>query len=1016
IQPRMPWLLLANYNSNGYRGVIADEDRARFATSERNLIPDDIILPMFNEYGSRLTYSLEPQFPMDSIDPQQNIDWDWESGSWSVKVATPDGSTQTLGPAKFVAKSGNGPTTKNTALTAWTPNSYGLYTVTAEGWINDTRGRRHEGGGTYRFWIAKRMTLATATFQGMPYPVGSRYGRDIQFNPAYPADVKVNARLYVNSSATDVRQISYAGKASPAGLYGAAQGMQSFPLDAPGEYWAYVLATYTDAEGALWVCSMRHAGIVYATDSSVIARGKKIIVGNQALDRGETKYEGYVESNGTQHLVHLGFPFQSGDVLLIGTEGQGANKIEPVLTYQKQGDTAAWDSKLNGVGTSNLSIKTSNGYSPHLFPEYITDMEYYYAAAPRPGFMGRFIVGESITRAPYWPVSPNSFGSQIGASSNGDVAGDIYRLIGGVALRRKSQTPMYSGYIASAFLLPKGTKNNRIVAAGSEDLHGPLGNKARFFLVGLRPGTAFEVGNTFRPALQIDPILPVSIHFVLTYPDGRQQVADGVGDSFGSFAGPSAWPLDIPGVYRYQISASWNGYAGRMPGLPESGGEFFVYNARPAGATGLRIDGATTRVFSATTGLPLTGSSSASSVRYTLITPGAVIEQGELPVRNGKFSYTFDAVAVNAKVPLYDIVSITTGKPYIGRVIHLTFFSQEKTATGSYYDVLRVILRGTTALTPARFAGGTMAMMPGDEVPLPAAALRVAATDPAFMDAWDMQIDALIRARQLELVAQEDDTLIPGRRHERWRQVAQGVPVWGGEITRQVEGATARSIFGALYAGVAVDTRPQIGVIAAGRLIEQRTGGVVPADRPPMLTILPREEGGYALTWRAEARSATDIVLCFIDAGSGATLLSYSNLKSQQARAGDAAVSTMQLQTSHAAARTRVGAGVITTYDLRGDLSRAVGAVSRTQPLGLTDIASVAAGSSGDSVAIAAHSGLSDVYDFFLKRFGRSGLDGRDQPIAGLIHPVRQGEWETAGTGFKHFFTGSFWDGRMVVF
>ena len=53
----------------------------------------------------------------------------------------------------------------------------------AAGWIADTTGRRYEGGGTYRFWMAKRMTLATATFQGQPYPVGASYGRDIQFNP-----------------------------------------------------------------------------------------------------------------------------------------------------------------------------------------------------------------------------------------------------------------------------------------------------------------------------------------------------------------------------------------------------------------------------------------------------------------------------------------------------------------------------------------------------------------------------------------------------------------------------------------------------------------------------------------------------------------------------------------------------------------------------------------------------------------------------------------------------------------
>ena len=363
------------------------------------------------------------------------------------------------------------------------------------------------------------------------------------------------------------------------------------------------------------------------------------------------------------------------------------------------GDTSAWDTTLNDVGRTNLRIKTSNGYSPHLYPEYITAMEYYYGAAPRPGFMGRFLVGESTVRAPYWSVSPNSFGGQIGASPNGDAPGDIYRLLGGVVLRRPGQDPMYSGYISSAFLLHKGTNNNRVVAAGSEDLNGPLGEKARFYLVGLRPGTSFPVGSTFRPALQIDPLLPVAIRFTLTYPDGRQKVADGVGDRFGSFAGSTAWPLDVAGVYRYQIAASWNGFKGRMPGLPESGGEFFVYSStRPAGAAGLRVDGASQRTFSASTGVTIAGSSTASVVHYTLITPGAVIEQGDLAVQGGRFQYVFDPAAVHQKVPLYDITSITTGKPQIGRVIHLTFFAEERAGGSAFFDVTRVILRGTTAI------------------------------------------------------------------------------------------------------------------------------------------------------------------------------------------------------------------------------------------------------------------------------------------------------------------------------
>jgi len=33
IQPRIPWVLLANYNSNGYRGVVAEEDKPYFAIS-----------------------------------------------------------------------------------------------------------------------------------------------------------------------------------------------------------------------------------------------------------------------------------------------------------------------------------------------------------------------------------------------------------------------------------------------------------------------------------------------------------------------------------------------------------------------------------------------------------------------------------------------------------------------------------------------------------------------------------------------------------------------------------------------------------------------------------------------------------------------------------------------------------------------------------------------------------------------------------------------------------------------
>ena len=54
---------------------------------------------------------------------------------------------------------------------------------------------------------------------------------------------------------------------------------------------------------------------------------------------------------------------------------------------------------------------------------------------------------------------------------------------------------------------------------------------------------------------------------------------------------------------------------------------------------------------------------------------------------------------MHAKIPIYDVVSITTGKPQIGRVVHLTFFSEESAPDGTkFFDFARVILRGTEAV------------------------------------------------------------------------------------------------------------------------------------------------------------------------------------------------------------------------------------------------------------------------------------------------------------------------------
>lgn len=699
IQARIPWVVLGDYNSNGYRGVIAQEDRGRFALSMRNLIQDEVVLPLYDEADkNKLSYNLEPQFPMDAIEARSNIPWDGTKGELAIQVTGPDGKTVDLGKAPIVAKTNLGVTTKKATFTKWTPPGYGQYTVKLSGWIADIWGNRYEGGGTYRFWIAKRMTLATATFQGVSYPVGGRYGRDIGFNPAVPADVSVTATLFANSDPTQQRTVSYSGKASPAGIYGAAQGTKPLPLDAPGEYYAHILATYTDQDGHLWVCPMTHAGVVYPEDTPIVARGKKVQPKGGALaNRGSTQFEGWADkATDTSALAHINFPFQSGDVLLIASEGEGANKIEPVLNYETKTNPAAWNPALQSIGISNLKLKTSNGYSPHMFPEYITDWNYYYAGAPRPGFMGRFLVAENGTRAPYWPTTTSSFGGQINASNNGDLPGDIYRLLGGVVVRQAGKSPLYAGYMSSAFLLPEGSNNNRVVAAGSEDVIGPNGSKARFYLVGTRPGMVYETGTSFTPAVQIDPILPASITFTLTYPDGRMVTTSGSGDAFGSWAGKDKWVMDIPGVYRYTLKGEWQGYIGEMPGLPPTGGELYVIEKeRPVGAKGLQFNLLTQTTFDVTKGITITGLSTAPVVDFAAVIPGAVVLQGMVPVKDGKFEYFFNPTEITKRFPTYDTANRASGKPEVRDVVHLTFFTREKTDKGDiYHSFVRLIIRG----------------------------------------------------------------------------------------------------------------------------------------------------------------------------------------------------------------------------------------------------------------------------------------------------------------------------------
>jgi hypothetical protein len=87
------------------------------------------------------------------------------------------------------------------------------------------------------------------------------------------------------------------------------------------------------------------------------------------------------------------------------------------------------------------------------------------------------------------------------------------------------------------------------------------------------------------------------------------------------------------------------------------------------------------------------------------------------------------------------------------------------------------VLLSIAALTlAARFAGRVQAQGPR-RIGLQA----VGGTD---LRAWDAQVDRMVRRGELEVRLEREDTLMPGRKHVRFTQLVNGVPVYGADVAR----------------------------------------------------------------------------------------------------------------------------------------------------------------------------------------------------------------------------------------
>jgi bacillolysin len=298
-----------------------------------------------------------------------------------------------------------------------------------------------------------------------------------------------------------------------------------------------------------------------------------------------------------------------------------------------------------------------------------------------------------------------------------------------------------------------------------------------------------------------------------------------------------------------------------------------------------------------------------------------------------------------------------------------------------------------------------------------ATTLAFTTQNPAELRDWDGRVDALERSGALALRTVRADTLLPDRMHQRYDQYVGGVRVFGGDISRQTRQGMTESVFGTVYERIAVSGTPGLSEDDARVRFAALSTAELPHDRPVELVVLPRDEGGATLAWRAHVWSGHQWLHSFIDATSGAMVLQYDDLQRQATVGTATGVLGDRKKISANAGGGRYWADdqlrppVLITYDLRGNVYRAIDLLNGWPAVG-SDIASDPDNVWTDGASVDAHVYLGWTYDYFYKRFQRKGLDDTNAPLRAITHPVRRSDaYSSSSDLLNAFFAQAFWCG-----
>jgi thermolysin len=293
--------------------------------------------------------------------------------------------------------------------------------------------------------------------------------------------------------------------------------------------------------------------------------------------------------------------------------------------------------------------------------------------------------------------------------------------------------------------------------------------------------------------------------------------------------------------------------------------------------------------------------------------------------------------------------------------------------------------------------------------------LRFNAISPNDLRTWDQVVIGQERSGGLRVAQVSRDPSLPSRTVERLQQYYQGIPVWGAEVVRDSDNGIASSIFGEVSTTFALDTQPGMTAAAAGQAILSRAPSGALLLRPVDLVILRLESGTHQLAYTSVVSGGNRVDRVFVDARSGNELLRYSAIHRQaaigtgQGLVGGPKKVSARLQGGVYLADDNLRPPVLTTFDMRGNLGRALNVWFNGAPLFASDIGSDTDNNWTDIPTTDAHAYLGWTYDYYFKRHGRRGLDNADRPLLSLVNGISQQGALSLPTALLDYALNAFW-------